>query len=91
MNNVYYLIHRTNYYNDSWTELKPSKIENYEHQFPGVYLSIITKNTIETIKYNCKYILIFSIKLLKQKNFYYLNSINELLFLNKINLTETKR
>lgn len=70
MNNVYYLIHRTNYYNDSWTELKPSKIENYEHQFPGVYLSIITKNTIETIKYNCKYILIFSIKLLKQKNFH---------------------
>ena len=70
MNNVYYLIHRTNYYDDSWTELKPSKIENYEHQFPGVYLSIITKNTIETIKYNCKYILIFSIKLLKQKNFH---------------------
>jgi len=71
MDTIYYLVHITDKYNPEWKELKTSKIEDFEDQFPGVYLSLITKDNITTNKlYFGKYILIFSKKLLEQKNYH---------------------
>jgi hypothetical protein len=71
MNDIYYLVHTTNTYNTNWTELKTSSIDNWDDQFPGVFLSLITKNNIDIEQlYSSKYILIFSCELLKQKNYH---------------------
>ncbi len=72
MDKILYLIHSTN--NDSyntWSELKPSKFEDYNNQFPGVYLSLITKDNVrkENLYYS-KNMLIFSKKLLEQNNYH---------------------
>ena len=70
MDHIYYLIHTTNNYKDL-LELKSSSIENWEDQFPGVYLTLITEYNIDTeILFPSKYVLIFSYKLLKQKNYH---------------------
>jgi hypothetical protein len=66
-----YLVHKTNKYNKkTWSELKTY---GNEHQFPGVYFSLVTKQNIHEIELypgtNC---LIFSRRLLEQKN-YHLN------------------
>lgn len=76
MEDVYYLIHTTN---DpeclNWTELRTSKF-NMNHQFPGIYFSVITKDNIDTERiYSGKYILIFSKNLLLQKN-YHINLVD---------------
>ena len=71
MENVYYLVHTTNKSDcRSWDELKTDSF-NVDDQFPGVYLSIITKFNInnETL-FPGKYVMIFSKKLLLQKNYH---------------------
>ena len=76
MEDIYYLVHTTD---DpkclNWTELRTSKF-NMNHQFPGIYFSLITKDNIETESiYSGKYILIFSKNLLHQKN-YHINLVD---------------
>jgi len=70
MDSVLYLIHSTNKYNENWNELKVSELNN--SQFPGVYFTLITKDNIDTepIHHFGKYNLIFSKRLLEQKNFH---------------------
>jgi len=72
MNDIYYLIHTTNKYNEEWKELRTSPIEDYEDQFPGVYFTLITKDNIhkEKLYPGNKQILIFSKRLLEQKNYH---------------------
>jgi hypothetical protein len=68
---IYYLLHKTNDYNEDWKELKTSDIDNSDDQFPGVYLTLITKDNINNERlYPGKYGLIFSRKLLNQKNYH---------------------
>lgn len=72
MKEIYYLVHTTNNYSKDWTELKTSKIENYEDQFPGVYLTLVTKDNIRKVSLfpGNKKILIFSNRLLEQQNYH---------------------
>lgn len=73
MEDVLYLIHSTDkeLNINEITELIPSNIEKAEQQFPAVYFSLITKNNIETEPlYSNKNILIFSKKLLEQRNYH---------------------
>ena len=72
MEDIFYLLHETKDYNkEDWTELKTSSIDNSDDQFPGVYLTLITKDNIKSEKlYSGKYVLIFSRKLLNQKNYH---------------------
>jgi len=73
MEDVLYLIHSTDkeLNINEITELIPSKIEEAEQQFPAVYFSLITKNNIETEPlYSNENILIFSKKLLEQRNYH---------------------
>lgn len=71
MDKVLYLIHSTYNFDMNWNELKPSKIDDVNHQFPGVYFTLITKNNLERqILYYSKNILIFSKKLLEQENYH---------------------
>jgi hypothetical protein len=73
MNEILYLIHSTdNPFNiNDISELIPSKLENADEQFPGVYFSLITKNNIKTEPlFSHDNILIFSKKLLEQKNYH---------------------
>ena len=73
MDDILYLVHCVdNPFNiNDITELIPSKIENAEHQFPGVFFSLITKYNIHTEPlYSYDNILIFSKKLLEQKNYH---------------------
>jgi len=72
MEDIYYLLHKTKHYNkEDWKELKTSSIDNSDDQFPGVYLTLITKDNIKSGKlYPGKYVLIFSRKLLNQKNYH---------------------
>ena len=68
---IYYLVHITKNYTKDWTELRTSKVEDYEDQFPGVYLTLITKKNIHNVNlYPGKQILIFSKKLLEQLNWH---------------------
>jgi hypothetical protein len=73
MDDIYYLVHTTNKYTKVWKELRPSNIDEYEDQFPGVYLTLITKGNIRNIQLfdpSNKQILIFSKKLLEQINYH---------------------
>jgi len=76
MEDIYYLVHATDDREClNWTELRTSKF-NTNHQFPGVYFSLITKDNIEKESiYYGKYILIFSKNLLYQKN-YHINLVD---------------
>jgi hypothetical protein len=68
---IYYLLHKTKDYNEDWKKLKTSNIDNSDDQFPGVYLTLITKDNINNERlYPGKYGLIFSRKLLNQKNYH---------------------
>jgi hypothetical protein len=71
MEEIYYLIHTTNNPGCiNWTELRTAEF-NTDDQFPGVYLSIITKdNILKEYIFPGKYIMIFSKKLLLQKNYH---------------------
>ncbi len=68
---IYYLIHATNKPDClSWNELKVGDF-NTDDQFPGVYMSVITKHNIESESiYPGKYLMIFSKILLGQKNYH---------------------
>ena len=68
---IYYLIHATNNPDClSWNELKVGDF-NTDDQFPGVYMSVITKHNIESESiYPGKYLMIFSKILLGQKNYH---------------------
>jgi hypothetical protein len=69
MDDIYYLVHTTNKYKNDWTEMRPSKLE--EDQYPGVYLTLITKHNIrDEMLYGGKQILIFSKRLLEQRNYH---------------------
>lgn len=71
MENILYLVHCTNNYQEDWKSLKPSNVDDFEDQFPGVYLSLITKENIDNIDlFPGKYILIFSKRLLEQQNYH---------------------
>lgn len=79
MEDIYYLVHKTKTDNyKKWSELKPSKLKASKSsiaeagvQFPGVYFSLITKDNINSERlYAGKYVLIFSYKLLNQKNYH---------------------
>jgi hypothetical protein len=72
MDSVYYLIHAMDRpYNKDWTELKTSSINNADDQFPGVFLSLITKDNIKNEGlYSYKTLMIFSKKLLEQQNYH---------------------
>jgi len=71
MEDIYYLIHSTN--NPEcilWNELKTCYF-NTDDQFPGVYMSVITKDNIESESiYPGKYLMIFSKILLNQNNYH---------------------
>ena len=71
MEEIYYLIHTTNNPDCiNWTELRTAEF-NTDDQFPGVYLSIITKDNInKEYIFPGKYIIILSKKLLLQKNYH---------------------
>lgn len=72
MDDILYLVHSTdNPFNiNDIKELIPSKLDNDE-QFPGVYFSLITKNNRENEHlYSYDNILIFSKKLLEQRNYH---------------------
>ena len=68
---VYYLVHTTNNPDcKKWSEIRAAPF-NVDDQFPGVYFSIITKSNIDRERiYPGKYIMIFSKKLLMQKNYH---------------------
>jgi hypothetical protein len=73
MDEILYLVHCVdNPFNiNDINELIPSKIENAEYQFPGVFFSLITKKNIHNEPlFSNDNILIFSKKLLKQKNYH---------------------
>lgn len=68
MDDILYLVHSSYGYNNTWTELKISAFDIY--QYPGVYFSLITKDNINSeIMYSKPY-LIFSKRLLEQKNYH---------------------
>lgn len=71
MEDIYYLIHATNNPDcHSWNELKKSDF-NTDDQFPGIYMSVITKYNIESESiYPGKYLMIFSKILLGQQNYH---------------------
>jgi hypothetical protein len=71
MDEIYYLIHTTNNPDCiNWNELRTAEF-NIHDQFPGVYLSIITKDNInKEFIFPGKYIIILSKKLLLQKNYH---------------------
>ena len=73
MDDILYLIHSVDnpFDMNDITELMPSKLENAEKQFPGVFFSLITKHNIQTEPlYSHENILIFSKKLLEQNNYH---------------------
>jgi hypothetical protein len=105
MEDVYYLVHSTDNPDCiNWSELKTGAF-NTDDQFPGVYLSIITKDNInDEVLFPGKYIIIFSKKILLQKNYhmnltdtngivsetntYFPWDLNEYVSKNKTNLNE---
>jgi hypothetical protein len=69
MGDALYLVHMTNRYTRDWKELNRS--EDYENQFPGVYFTLVTKSNLSNIDlYPGNDCLVFSRKLLKQKNYH---------------------
>jgi hypothetical protein len=71
MDKVLYLLHTTSQFDIKFNELKPSSTDDINHQFPGVYFSIITKNNLEDQElFSNKNLLIFSKRLLEQENYH---------------------
>jgi len=70
---LYYLLHATNEEYTNFDMLKPSGKNdfNLRDQYPGVYFSLITSENFNTeTLFTKKYYLLFSLELLKQKNFH---------------------
>jgi hypothetical protein len=72
MENILYLVHTTNDYNEDWEELRTADVEDYENQFPGVFMTIVTKQNVHTVDLypDNKQILIFSRRLMEQHNYH---------------------
>jgi hypothetical protein len=71
MEKILYIVQTTSKFNPKWKELKTSHIDDFVNQFPGSYFSLVTKDNIEYENfYGGKFILIFSKKLLEQKNYH---------------------
>jgi len=73
MDECLYLVHTVKSYNNTpgYNELISSSIENINDQFPGVYFTLITKTNIDKEElFEENNILIFSKKLLEQKNYH---------------------
>jgi len=71
MDDILYLVHSAKNYNDSWTELKTSSLDEFNYQFSGVYFSLITKDNLKKEGlFGNNNILIFSKKLLEQENYH---------------------
>jgi hypothetical protein len=69
MDKILYLVHSTTKNPSSYKELRIST--DIDNQFPGVYLTLITKDNINVEGlYGGKYYMIFSKKLLEQKNYH---------------------
>jgi hypothetical protein len=43
MDEILYLVHTTYNFDYNWKELKTTSINDIQHQYPGVYLTLITK------------------------------------------------
>ena len=57
MDDILYLVHTAKNYNENWTELKITSLDEFNYQFPGVYFSLITKHNLkkETLFSNRNY------------------------------------
>jgi len=72
MDNILYLVHFTSKYKKDWTELKVPEPYDPEDQFPGVYMSLVSKENLKTERFfPGKYALIFSKVLLNQENWHF--------------------
>ena len=73
MEDVLYLVHTVETFDNTkqYVNLDPSPLEDVDHQFPGVYFTLITKqNRHREPLYYPDNVLIFSKKLLEQKNWH---------------------
>ena len=72
MEEVYYLVHSTDQDTKNWKELKTGSLDDIQHQFPGVYFTLVTKKNIDKIPLlpDRDKVLIFSKKLLEQQNYH---------------------
>lgn len=71
MDQILYLLHSTKQNPREWENktLMPSK--GFKSQFPGVYLTLITKNNLDTeLPYPGKYYILYSVSLLQQHNYH---------------------
>lgn len=73
MEDVYYLVHSTDRDNTKkWKQINTGHIDDFEHQFPGAYFTLVTKKNIDKVKLypGSPTTLIFSKKLLEQNNYH---------------------
>ena len=73
MEDVYYLVHSTDKdYTKKWKQINTGHIDDFEHQFPGAYFTLVTKKNIDKVKLypDSPTTLIFSKKLLEQNNYH---------------------
>jgi hypothetical protein len=73
MDDIYYLVHSTDKDPSDFKVLKKTPCKDAENggQFPGVFMTLVTKHNIDTERYfPGKYIMIFSKELLKQNNYH---------------------
>jgi hypothetical protein len=71
MEDFFYLVHVTNDKNYKNWEYVKTAVFNTHDQFPGAYFSLVTKYNINYINlFPGKYKLIFSVRLLEQKNYH---------------------
>jgi hypothetical protein len=72
MDDIYYLVHSTDKNPSSFKFLRKTQCSEADgDQFPGVYMTLVTKHTIDTEEFfPGKYTMIFSKELLKQKNYH---------------------
>jgi hypothetical protein len=72
MDDVYYLVHSTDRKPDKWKQINTGHIDDFEHQFPGAFFTLVTKKNIDKIHLypDSPTTLIFSKKLLEQNNYH---------------------
>jgi hypothetical protein len=73
MEDVYYLVHSTDSDKTKrWKQINTGHIDDFEHQFPGAFFTLVTKKNIDKIHLypDSPTTLIFSKKLLEQNNYH---------------------
>ena len=72
MEDVLYLVHSTDGKPDNWKQINTGHIDDFEHQFPGAYFTLVTKKNIDKVQLypDSPTTLIFSKKLLEQNNYH---------------------